>query len=72
VSSKTKLEPFEKLLQNIFKIITQDDLSGFIIQPTYGIAEPSLQSLLEFYDLVYPYYNEVRIVPQLQKLIGVP
>ena len=72
VSSKTKSEPFKKLLQNIFKIITRDDLSGFIIQPTYGIAEPSLQSLLEFYDLVHPYYNEVRIVPQLQKLIGVP
>jgi len=72
VSSKTELESLNELLINIFNIISKEDISGFIIQPTYGIAEPSLEQLLKFYDLVYPYYKEVRVVPQLHKLIGAP
>ena len=72
VSSKTKVESFKKLLIAIFKAVSKEDLAGFIIQPTYGISEPSLENLLNLYDLVHPYYNEVRIVPQLQKLMGAP
>jgi organic radical activating enzyme len=72
VSSKTKVESFKKLLIAIFKAVSKEDLAGFIIQPTYGISEPSLGNLLNLYDLVYPYYDEVRIVPQLQKLMGAP
>ena len=72
VSSKTELEPFNELITKIFKNISKDNLSGFTIQPTYGIAEPSLEQLLKFYDIVYPYYKEVRVVPQLHKLIGAP
>ena len=47
-----------------------DDLAGFIIQPTSTINEPTVNKLLQFYDLVYPIYNEVRIIPQLHKIIG--
>jgi 7-carboxy-7-deazaguanine synthase len=72
VSSKTELNSFRELLNKIFKIISKKDISGFIIQPTFGIAEPSLEQLLKLYDLVYPYYEEVRVVPQLHKLIGAP
>jgi 7-carboxy-7-deazaguanine synthase len=72
VNSKTELESFRELIERIFKVVSKDDLAGFIIQPSYGIAEPSLGKLLMFYDLVYPKYHEVRIVPQLHKLIGAP
>ena len=72
VSSKTTVESFKKLLNDTFRVVSKEDLAGFIIQPTYGVSEPSLQSLLKLYDLVYPYYNEVRIVPQLQKIMGAP
>lgn len=72
VSDRTELGPFGELVQNIFGVVSAKDLKGFIIQPTYGIAEPSLQNLLSFYDLVYPYYEQVRVVPQLHKLIGAP
>ena len=72
VSEKTKPEDFQELLDKIFNIISKKDLAGFIIQPTYGIAEPSLEKLLTFYDLVFPFYNEVRVVPQLHKFIGAP
>ena len=72
VSAKTELKDFKELLDKIFYIVSKKDLAGFIIQPTYGIAEPSLEKLLKFYDLVFPFYNEIRIVPQLHKFIGAP
>ena len=72
VSSKTELGPFKKLLKRIFQITSKPSLAGFIIQPTYGIAEPSLEQLLSFYDEVHAYYEEVRIVPQIHKFIGAP
>ena len=72
VSSKTKTSDFEELTNNIFNIISSEDIDGFIIQPTYGISEPSLDLLLDLYDIVYPYYIDVKVVPQLHKLIGAP
>ena len=72
VSSKTSVESFEKLVTEIFKVASKDDLAGFIIQPVYGVSEPSLENLLKLYDLVYPFYDQVRIVPQLQKIMGAP
>ena len=72
VSSKTQPNEFIKLVKEIFDIVSKDDLDGFIIQPTYGISEPSLDLLLELYDLVYPYFIDVKVVPQLHKFIGAP
>jgi 7-carboxy-7-deazaguanine synthase len=72
VSSKTKLGPFKDLLTKIFETVSKSQVGGFIIQPSYGTAEPKLEQLFSFYDAVYPYYKEVRIVPQLHKFIGAP
>jgi organic radical activating enzyme len=72
VSSKTQLNEFTELINQIFKIVSRDDIDGFIIQPTYGISEPSLELLLNLYDIVYPHYVDVKVVPQLHKLIGAP
>jgi len=72
INSKTELEPFKDLVEKIFGAITKSQIDGFIIQPSFGIAEPSLEHLLQFYDTVYPKYDQVRVVPQLQKFIGAP
>jgi len=72
VSSKTKLEDFKDLINKIFNVISKQDIDGFIIQPTYGVAEPSLDLLLNLYDIVYPHYIDVKVVPQLHKFIGAP
>jgi organic radical activating enzyme len=72
VSSKTKLDPFRELLKKIFDITPKSKLAGFIIQPSYGIAEPNLEQLFSFYDAVHAYYEQVRIIPQLHKFIGAP
>ena len=72
VSSKTQLDEFKELVNQIFEVISKDAINGFIIQPTYGISEPSLDLLLDLYDIVYPHYIDVKVVPQLHKFIGAP
>jgi organic radical activating enzyme len=72
VSSRTEIKQFEELVAKIFNAAKPKDLKGFIIQPTYGTSEPSLQQLFSLYDVVYPHFHEVRVVPQLHKLIGAP
>jgi len=72
VSSKTKSNEFQELTNQIFSLISKNNIDGFIIQPSYGISEPSLDLLLELYDIVYPYYIDVKVVPQLHKFIGAP
>ena len=72
VSSKTYLNEFQELTNQIFHIISNNDIAGFIIQPTYGISEPTLDLLLDLYDIVYPHYVDVKVVPQLHKFIGAP
>jgi organic radical activating enzyme len=72
VSSKTELAEFTNLVSNIFNSVSKNQINGFIIQPTYGIEEPSLDLLLNLYDIVFPFYPEVKVVPQLHKFIGAP
>jgi len=72
VSSNTDLDEFNNLVEKIFNSVSKDQIDGFIIQPTYGIAEPSLDLLLNLYDIVFPYYIDVKVVPQLHKFIGAP
>ncbi|HEX6068034.1 MAG TPA: 7-carboxy-7-deazaguanine synthase QueE, partial [Nitrososphaera sp.] len=58
------------LAEKVFASTSAKNIAGFIIQPSYGIDEPRLDRLFAFYDAVYPLYEQVRVVPQLHKLIG--
>ncbi|MFL6394050.1 MAG: 7-carboxy-7-deazaguanine synthase QueE [Nitrososphaeraceae archaeon] len=71
VTASSSIEEFTKLLENIFTHVKSRDLAGFIIQPSYAIDEPSVERLLKFYDATFPIYDNVRIIPQLHKFIGV-
>lgn len=71
VSSLSDKKEFEELVEMVFNTIEADGIEGFIIQPVYGTGEPKLDKLFQFYDTVYPHYEQVRIVPQLQKVMGV-
>lgn len=72
VSSRTTPDDIKKMADQIFSKVSTDKISGFVIQPTYGTSEPSLELLLAMYDTVYPHYDQVKVVPQLHKLIGAP
>ena len=72
VSRRTSPQYVGSLAGEVFGAVPEGAVSGFVIQPTYGIEEPSLDALMEMYDAVYPVYSGVRIVPQLHKHIGAP
>jgi 7-carboxy-7-deazaguanine synthase len=69
VTNSADSNEFEALVKNIFDSVRAEDISGFILQPSDGVDEPSSQRLMELYDIVYPHFREVRIIPQLHKLI---
>jgi organic radical activating enzyme len=58
------------LARKVFASTIPKNIAGFIIQPSYGIDEPLLDRLFAFYDAVYPLYEQVRVMPQLHKLMG--
>lgn len=70
VTNSTNLESFKNLVYNISKKIKPSDILGFIIQPSFGIDQPTVNMLLDTYDVVQPMFPEVRIIPQLHKEIG--
>lgn len=86
-SSRTTVGEIRGLASEIFDIVRElgeeeegaastaaasGAISGFVIQPVYGKGEPPLELLLEMYDVVRPIYPDVRVVPQLHKIIGAP
>ena len=70
VTNSTNLESFKNLVYNISKKIKPSDILGFVIQPSFGIDQPTVNKLLDTYDIVQPMFPEVRIIPQLHKEIG--
>ena len=70
VTNSSNLKEFKQVTYEVFKIAGPSELAGFIIQPSYTIDEPTLDVLFGFYDAVYPLFDQVRVVPQLHKIIG--
>jgi organic radical activating enzyme len=71
VTNSSSLKEFKELVHKVFRVAKPAEIAGFIIQPSYKVDEPTLDVLFGFYDAVYPLYDQVRIVPQLHKVIGV-
>jgi len=70
VTNSTHLDSFKNLVYNISKKIKPSEILSFIIQPSHGVDQPSVNKLLNIYDIVQPIFPEVRIIPQLHKEIG--
>src|SRR5262245_41300179 len=70
VTNSSSLKEFNALVYEVFRMAKPTQIAGFIIQPSHKIDEPALDVLFGFYDAVYPLYDQVRIVPQLHKIIG--
>lgn len=71
VTNLSSLKEFKELVHEVFRAAKPAEIAGFIIQPSYKIDEPTLDVLFGFYDAIYPVYDQVRVVPQLHKVIGV-
>jgi hypothetical protein len=70
VTNSTDSKEFAKLVENIFQQVSTAEINGFVIQPSDRIDEPTTERLLKLYDIVFPRYREVRIIPQLHKQLG--
>src|SRR5919202_1650126 len=70
VTNSSNLDEFKEVVYEVFRAARPSQLAGFIIQPSYTVDEPTLDVLFGFYDAVYPVYDQVRIIPQLHKIIG--
>jgi 7-carboxy-7-deazaguanine synthase len=70
VTNSSNLKEFKEIVQEVFRMARPSELAGFIIQPSHTVDEPTLDVLFGFYDAVYPLYDQVRVVPQLHKIIG--
>ena len=70
VTNATDIGEFADLVKQVFKVANGKNIAGFIIQPSNSKDEPVLERLFAFYDAVYPFYDQVRVVPQLHKIIG--
>lgn len=70
VSNSTDVDDFSDLVKQVFARASPRNIAGFIIQPSHKTDEPVLDRLFAFYDAVYPFYSEVRVIPQLHKIIG--
>ncbi|MCI0556907.1 MAG: 7-carboxy-7-deazaguanine synthase QueE [Nitrososphaera sp.] len=71
VTNSSGLKEFRELVHKVFSLAKPSEIAGFIIQPSHRVDEPTLERLFEFYDAVYPLYDQVRIIPQMHKAIGV-
>jgi organic radical activating enzyme len=71
VSNRSNYQEIENLVDEIFKRVDTNNINGFVIQPAYGY-EPAMEQLLKIYDRLYRYYKEVRIIPQIQKVMSIP
>ena len=70
VTNSTNLDSFKNLVGYISKKIKPSDIIAFIIQPSHGLDQPTVNKLLDTYDIAQPVFPEVRIIPQLHKEIG--
>jgi len=72
VGSSTPAGEVRRLASAVFELVPREAISGFVIQPVHGSGAPSLDHLLEIYDLIRPIYADIRVVPQLHKIINAP
>jgi len=70
VTNSTDVDEFSGLVKQVFRVASPKNIAGFIIQPSHKTDEPVLERLFAFYDAVYPFYSQVRVIPQLHKIIG--
>lgn len=69
-TNSTSLDDVRNLLLKIFNTSNINNLSGITLQPSYQFDCPSSDKILSVYDEVYSFYKEVRVIPQMHKLLG--
>jgi 7-carboxy-7-deazaguanine synthase len=69
-TNSTTLDEVRDLLSRVFERPNISNLSGITLQPSYQYDSPSTKQILKIYDEVCYYYKDVRVIPQMHKLLG--
>jgi 7-carboxy-7-deazaguanine synthase len=69
-TNSTTLNEVRDLLSRVFERPNISNLSGITLQPSYQFDSPSTKQILKIYDEVCSFYKDVRVIPQMHKLLG--
>lgn len=69
-TNSTTLDEIRILLSRVFECPNISNLNGITLQPSYQYDSPSNDKILKIYDEVYGFYKDVRVIPQMHKLLG--
>lgn len=68
-TNSTTADEIRDLTTRIFQCPNISNLSGITLQPSYQFDSPSAEHILKIYDEVYPFYKDVRVIPQMHKML---
>ena len=68
-TNSTTLNEVRDLLSRVFERPNISNLSGLTLQPSYQFDSPSTKQILKIYDEVCSFYKDVRVIPQMHKLL---
>jgi len=68
-TNSTTANEIKDLTTRIFQCSNISNLSGITLQPSYQFDSPSNEHILKIYDEVYPFYKDVRVIPQMHKML---
>lgn len=69
-TNSTSISEIRDLAAEIFQCPNIDILGGITLQPSYQFDSPTNEQILKVYDEMCTYYKEVRVIPQMHKLLG--
>ncbi|MDQ2684508.1 MAG: hypothetical protein M3Y25_01545, partial [Thermoproteota archaeon] len=69
-TNSTTVNEIRDLITRIFRCSNINNLNGITLQPSYQFDPPSTEHILKVYDEVYPFYKDVRVIPQMHKMLG--
>lgn len=69
-TNSTTVSEIKDLANKIFQRPNINNLSGLTLQPSYQFDSPTNDQILKVYDELCNFYKDVRVIPQMHKLLG--
>lgn len=69
-TNSTTGSEIRNLATKIFRCPNINNLRGVTLQPSYQFDSPTNDKVLKMYDELYKFYKDVRVIPQMHKLLG--
>ncbi|MEK6543870.1 MAG: 7-carboxy-7-deazaguanine synthase QueE [Elusimicrobiota bacterium] len=71
VTRKSEIAELEAIAATAAAITGSERLEGFVLQPAWGVDQPSAEHLTALCAAVSPYHRQVRVIPQTHKILDI-